>query len=109
MLAYSNSTRSNSDATTVGNRTILERRHSATLGPTDAPVTIVEFIDPACETCADFFPFFKNLMAANPGKVRLVMRWAPFHAGSQGVVAMLEAAREQDKLWPALEVLLQSQ
>jgi protein-disulfide isomerase len=109
MLAYNNSTKSSSDATTVANRTILERGHSATLGPADAPVTIVEFIDPACETCADFFPFVKNLMAANPGKVRLMMRWAPFHAGSQDVVAMLEAAREQDKLWPALEALLQSQ
>jgi len=109
MLAYSNFTKSSSDATTVANRTILERGHSATLGPADAPVTIVEFIDPACETCADFFPFVKNLMAANPGKLRLVMRWAPFHAGSQDVVAMLEAAREEDKLWPALEALLRSQ
>lgn len=109
MLAYKNSTTSSSDATTVSNRTILERGHSATLGPADAPVTIVEFIDPACETCAEFYPFVKNLMAANPGKVRLMMRWAPFHAGSQDVVAMLEAARQQEKLWPALEALLQSQ
>lgn len=109
MLAYNNSTKSNSDATAAANRTMLERGHSATLGPADAPVTIVEFIDPACETCAEFYPFVKNLMAANPGKVRLMMRWAPFHAGSQDVVAMLEAAREQDKLWPALEALLQSQ
>ncbi|MBM3908231.1 MAG: thioredoxin domain-containing protein [Gemmatimonadetes bacterium] len=90
-------------------RTVLERGHSATLGPADAPVTIVEFIDPACETCADFYPFVKSLMAANEGKVRLIMRWAPFHNGSQDVVAMLEAARKQDKLWPALEALLQSQ
>jgi protein-disulfide isomerase len=90
-------------------RTVLERSHSATIGPADAPVTIVEFIDPACETCAQFYPFVKSLMAVNGGKIRLVMRWAPFHPGSQDVVAMLEAARNQDKLWPALEALLQSQ
>ncbi|MBI2409339.1 MAG: thioredoxin domain-containing protein [Gemmatimonadetes bacterium] len=93
----------------VLDRTVLERSHSATVGPADAPVTIVEFIDPACGTCAEFYPFVKSLMAANNGKIRLIMRWAPFHPGSQDVVAMLEAARNQDKLWPALEALLHSQ
>lgn len=87
----------------------LVRAHSITLGPADAPVTIVEFLDPACETCATFYPFVKQMMAANPGRIRLVMRWAPFHDGSQDVVAMIEAARKQDKLWPALEALLASQ
>lgn len=87
----------------------LVRAHSITLGPADAPVTIVEFLDPACETCATFYPFVKDIMAANPGRIRLVMRWAPFHNGSQDVVAMIEAARKQDKHWPVLEALLASQ
>lgn len=109
MLAFNRSKQAGVDTAAIANRALLERGHSATLGPADAPVTIVEFIDPACETCAEFFPFVKGLMSANAGKIRLVMRWAPFHPGSQDVVAMLEAAREQDKLWPALETLLQSQ
>ncbi len=109
MLMFNASKQAGADAATVADRTILERGHSATLGPADAPVTIVEFIDPACETCAEFYPFVKSLMSANAGKIRLVMRWAPFHAGSQDVVAMLEAARLQEMLWPALEALLQSQ
>lgn len=87
----------------------LVRPHSMTLGPADAPVTIVEFLDPACETCATFYPYVKDIMATNPGRIRLVMRWAPFHNGSQDVVAMIEAARKQDKFWPALEALLASQ
>ncbi|MEK7239575.1 MAG: thioredoxin domain-containing protein [Gemmatimonadota bacterium] len=87
----------------------LERAHSPTLGPPGAVVTIVEFLDPACETCATFYPMVKDMMAANPGKIRVVLRWAPFHNGSQDVVAMLEAARKQDKLWPALEALLATQ
>jgi protein-disulfide isomerase len=85
------------------------RAHAPTLGPETAPVTIVEFLDPACETCAAFYPRVKQLMAAHPGQVRLVLRWAPFHPGSDKVVAALEAARRQGRLWPALESLLVSQ
>lgn len=91
------------------NQGALVRAHAPIFGPPDAPVTIVEFLDPACETCATFYPMAKDLVTANPGRVRIVYRWAPFHIGSQDAVAMLEAARKQDKLWPALEALLASQ
>jgi len=87
----------------------LDRAHAATFGPADAPVVIAEFLDPACETCALFYPAVKDLMAANPGQIRLVIRWAPFHNGSRNVVALLEAARNQGKFWPALERLLATQ
>jgi protein-disulfide isomerase len=72
-------------------------------------VVIVEFIDPACETCAAFYPMVKKLMADYPGKVRLVVRYAPFHQGSDKVVTILEAANRQGKFWPALEALLEHQ
>lgn len=103
---------SNSAATAVvpgANQAALVRAHAPSLGPADAPVVIVEFLDPACETCATFYPLVKEMMAANPGRIRVVLRWAPFHNGSQDIVAMLEAARKQDKFWPALEALLGSQ
>lgn len=87
----------------------LDRAHAPSVGPADAPVVIVEFLDPACETCAIFYPAVKDMMAANPGRIRVVLRWAPFHDGSRDVVALLEAARKQDKFWPALEALLASQ
>lgn len=87
----------------------LIRAHSPTLGKADAPVVIVEFLDPACETCRAFYPRVKEMMAANPGQIRLVLRHAPFHDGSAQVVALLEAARRQDKFWPALEALLAAQ
>lgn len=87
----------------------LDRAHAPSVGPADAPVVIVEFLDPACETCATFYPLVKNIMAANPDRIRLVLRWAPFHSGSPDVVAVLEAARRQDKFWPALETLLATQ
>jgi protein-disulfide isomerase len=49
------------------------------------------------------------MMAANPDRIRLVLRYAPFHHGSDEVVAVLEAARKQGKFWPVLEALLAAQ
>jgi protein-disulfide isomerase len=72
-------------------------------------VHIVEFLDPACETCALFFPVVKQLMAENPNRIRLSIRHVPFHAGSEYVVRLLEASRAQDKYWQTLEALLASQ
>ena len=91
------------------NQAALIRMHSPTLGRADAPVVIVEFLDPACETCRAFYPAVKEMMAANPDKIRLVLRYAPFHPGSDKVVTVLEAARKQGKFWPALEALLATQ
>jgi len=90
-------------------RAALVRMHSPALGNADAPVVIVEFLDPACETCRAFYPLVKNMMAAHPDRIRLVIRYAPFHKDSDKVVAVLEAARKQGKFWPALEAVLAAQ
>lgn len=91
------------------NRAIAERQGAATKGPDDARVTIVEFLDPACETCRDFLPYVKKLIDQYPGKVRVMVRYAPLHPGSDQVVKMLEAAHLQGKFWPALELLFSTQ
>jgi protein-disulfide isomerase len=89
--------------------TRLVRMHSPTLGKPDAKVQLVEFLDPACEACAHFYPMVKKILNSNPDEIRLVVRYAAFHKGSGGVVAVLEAAKKQGKFWPALEALLASQ
>lgn len=91
------------------NASIFVREHSQTLGSDDAKVYLIEFTDPACETCAAFSPFVKQMMKANPGKIKLVIRYAPFHAGADYFVKILEAAKKQDKYWEALEVMYKSQ
>jgi protein-disulfide isomerase len=94
---------------TSQNREALVRFHSPSLGEAGAPVHIVEFLDPACETCRAFYPLVKDILAANPGKIRLSLRYAPFHQGSEDVVKVLEASRKQGKYWETLEVLLANQ
>jgi protein-disulfide isomerase len=108
-LAYKSERMDQSAQLAERNRAHLVRMHSPTLGKADAPVVIVEFLDPACETCRAFYPLVKKMMAANPDRIRLVLRYAPFHHGSDEVVAVLEAARKQGKFWPVLEALLAAQ
>ncbi len=90
-------------------QTRLVRMHSPVFGPQNAPVTIVEFFDPACETCRAFYPIVKNLMAQYPTDVRLVIRYAPFHQGSDQVVKLLESAKSQGKYQTVLEAVLAAQ
>lgn len=87
----------------------LVRAHAPIMGPSNAPVTIVEFFDPSCETCRAFYPVVKQILGMFPNDVRLVIRYAPLHEGSDEVVRMLEAARLQNLLVPVLEGLLQTQ
>jgi len=85
------------------------RDHSPTMGSDDAKVYLIKFTDPACETCAAFAPFVKQAMAANPGKIKLVLRYAPFHDGADYFVKILEAAKKQGKYWETLDVMYTTQ
>jgi protein-disulfide isomerase len=87
----------------------LVRPHSPIFGSESAKVTIVEFLDPACETCGAMAPLVKSLVTASFGQVRLVVRYAPLHQGSDQIVRILEAARLQGKYWQALDAVLASQ
>ncbi len=89
--------------------TTLIRPHSPIIGPVAAPVTIVEFFDPACEACRAYHPIVKQIMDQFPGKVRLVIRYAAFHRGSDEAVRILETARLQGMFLPVLEALLAAQ
>lgn len=91
------------------NRELFIRDHSRTLGSDDAKVFLVEFMDPACETCAAFAPFVKKIMDANPGKIKLVLRYAPFHDGADNFVKIAEAAGKQGKYWETLDLMFKTQ
>lgn len=87
----------------------LVRPHSPILGPANAPVTIVEFFDPACETCRAVYPVVKQIMGNFPNKTRLVLRYATLHKGSDEAAQILETARLQGMFEPVLVALLVAQ
>jgi protein-disulfide isomerase len=88
---------------------VFVREYSQTLGSDDAKVVISEFLDPGCETCRAMHPFLKNMIDDNPGKIKLVIRYAPLHHGSDEMVKILEASKNQGKYWETLEVMFEAQ
>lgn len=109
MKAYQRRVQTAQDAQVQAESARLVRMHAPVIGPPSAPVTIVEFFDPACEACRAFHPYVQQLMAQYPTEVRLVVRYAPFHEGSNQVVKLLEASRRQGKYLPMLEAVLEAQ
>lgn len=91
------------------NASTFVREHSPTLGGDDAKVYLVKFTDPACGTCAAFSSFVKQIMDAYPGKIKFVVRYAPFHEGSDDFVRILEAAKKQGRFWETLHLMYASQ
>ena len=87
----------------------LVRPHSPVIGPANARVTVVEVLDPACEGCAAFAPIVHGILFVHPDDVKVVMRFAAFHQGSDEAVRLLEAARQQGKFEPMLEALFARQ
>jgi protein-disulfide isomerase len=99
---------SNSNGTTVSSENLI-RSDSPTLGPANASVTLVEFLDPECESCAAFSPVVKNILKENEGKIRFVVRYMPRHPNSFNAATFTEAAGEQGKYWEAQELLFKKQ
>jgi protein-disulfide isomerase len=88
---------------------IFVRPHSRSLGPKSAKVTIVEFLDPECESCRAMYPAVKHLLSQYEGRIRLVVRYMPLHPNSVYAAGMLEAAGEQGRYWEMLEILFRNQ
>ena len=87
----------------------LIREDSPTQGPADAPVTLVEFLDPECESCRAAAPIVKQILQEYNGRVRLVVRYFPLHNNSVLAATATEAAGEQGKYWEMHDLLFTNQ
>ena len=81
----------------------IETKGFPSLGPADAPITIVEFSDFQCPFCQRFYSeTFKQLMAAYPGKIRFVYRHLPLTSIHPEAFPAAEAAmcaNQQNAFW----------
>lgn len=84
----------------------LIRDYHPTIGDKSAPVTMVEFLDPECESCAAMDPVIKGLLKEFEGKIHFVVRYMPLHNNSVLAAAALEETRPSGKYFQALSGLL---
>jgi protein-disulfide isomerase len=91
----------------------IPTQNSYSLGPADAPITIVEFSDYECPFCRRWHAeVYKPLLAAYPGKIRLVYRNLPLTSIHPDALAAAEAAMcagEQDVYWKYHDKLFSSE
>jgi protein-disulfide isomerase len=76
-----------------------------------APVTIIEFTDYQCPSCAQAQPIIEKLVQEYANDVKLVVRSFPLaqHANAYKAAEAAEAAFEQGKYWEYATVLMQHQ
>ena len=91
----------------------IPTENSYAIGPADAPITIVEFSDYQCPFCRRWHDeVYGDLLAAYPGKIRLVYRHFPLSSIHPDATSAAEAAMcagEQDAFWPFHEKLFSSE
>ena len=83
------------------------------IGPANAPITIVEFSDYQCPFCRRWHEqVYEPLLAAYPGQIKLVYRHLPLTSIHPDAFAAAEAAMcagDQDAYWPYHEKLFSSE
>jgi protein-disulfide isomerase len=81
-------------------------------GPEDAAVTLVEFGDYQCPSCAAYHPFVKEILNRYPKQVRLEFHHFPLvsiHPNSLAASKAAEAAGEQGHYWEMHDALFEYQ
>src|SRR4028119_732484 len=83
-----------------------------TVGPADAPVTLVEYGDYQCPYCAGARPILEELVERSSGKARLVFRHYPpdsLPPLARRAAEAAEAAGAQGRFWPMHGLLYENQ
>lgn len=93
----------------ASDQVLLVREDSPTLGPADASVTVVEFLDPECEACRAAYPGVKQILQDYDGQIRYVVRYFLNHNNSLLAMQATEAAGEQGLYWEMQELLFERQ
>jgi protein-disulfide isomerase len=89
---------------------VTESDHAA--GPSDAPITLVEYGDFQCEFCGRAFWEIRRLRQAMAGDLRFVFRNFPLaeiHPNAMDAAKAAEAAALQNSFWPMHDTLFTSQ
>jgi protein-disulfide isomerase len=89
---------------------VSERDHG--IGPSDAPVTLVEYGDYECPYCGRAFPIVQEVRRRLGDRLRFVFRNFPLtqiHPRAEHAAEVAEAAAAQEQFWPMHDWLFRHQ
>ncbi len=111
-LLWGLGTKSAAAGTTEIQRVTVSTDGDPSIGPADAPITIVEFSDYQCPYCRSwYYQTFDQLMANYPNQIRFVYRDLPLPMHSEAIPAAEAAhcAGEQGAYWKFHDALFSGQ
>lgn len=106
---YKSSETKKEEVTVSSRADSLIAEHSIKLGENKKNISIVEFLDPECESCALFHPIIRKLYKEYHEDIQIVTRYLANHKNSKFAIKILEASREQDKYEEVLDVMFEKQ
>ena len=106
---YKNNETKKEEVATLNKGSSLVRDHSIKFGENKKNISVVEFLDPECESCALFHPIMRKVYKEYHQDVQLVVRYMTNHKNSKFAIRILEASRVQNKYEEVLSVIFEKQ
>ena len=106
---YKNNETKKEEVATLNKGSSLVRDHSIKFGENKKNISIVEFLDPECESCALFHPIMRKVYKEYHQDVQLVVRYMTNHKNSKFAIRILEVSRVQNKYEEVLSVIFEKQ
>jgi len=91
----------------IKHKELLLRDYSFKMGDNKKDISVVEFLDPECESCAIYSLVVKKLYKEYYKDIQIVIKYLDNHKNSKFTIQMLEAARVQGKYEEVLNMMFE--
>lgn len=104
---YKNDSKSTQNIAVENINELLVRDYSYKMGENSKNISVVEFLDPECESCAIYSTVVKRLYKEYYGDIQIVIKYLDNHKNSRFTIQILEAARVQGKYEEVLDMMFE--
>ncbi|MFA7022308.1 DsbA family protein [Aliarcobacter sp.] len=104
---YKNDSKSTQNIAVENINELLVRDYSYKMGDNSKNISVVEFLDPECESCAIYSTVVKRLYKEYYGDIQIVVKYLDNHKNSKFTIQILEAARVQGKYEEVLDMMFE--
>lgn len=104
---YKNDSKSTQNIAVENINELLVRDYSYKMGDNSKNISVVEFLDPECESCAIYSTVVKRLYKEYYDDIQIVIKYLDNHKNSRFTIQILEAARIQGKYEEVLDMMFE--